>query len=78
MPLPFGQRVTHYLAAHATSSRYIASETDCGAAAQSRAYDRMGHPGTEADPPVVLVSPLPSVAWGVAAASLVTRTVART
>ena len=40
---------------------------------QSRA-----HPGTEADPALVLVSPYVSVARGVAAASLVTCTVART
>jgi len=36
------------------------------------------HPGTEADPPLVLVSPYVSVARGVAVTSLVTRAVTRT
>ena len=35
--------------------------------------DSREHPGTEAEPPLVLVSPLVSVARGVAASSLVTR-----
>ena len=43
------------------------------AAVMAGPYNRAGISGTEADPPLVLTSPLTSVARGVATLSLVTR-----
>jgi hypothetical protein len=61
------------LAAHAMESRLIVGETGGGVDTRVVRIDSREHPGTEADPPLVLVSPLVSVARGVAASSLVTR-----
>ena len=66
------------LAAHSLRSRRITPETG-GPDGRSRrlAHTLTEHPGTEAEPPLVLVSPFVSVARGVAVASLVTRAVTR-
>ena len=58
--------------------RHIATETERSAAPRmTREYNGGVHPGTEADPSLVPMSPFASVARGVAVASLVTRAVTR-
>jgi hypothetical protein len=52
---------------------HLARNWKRGATSGCSRIDSREHPGTEAEPPLVLVSPLVSVARGVAAASLVTR-----